>query len=74
MTLKRKTDGERLALVEKLASDNHGDIESIKKDLKTILRNQWVTAGALAAIMIMMNYPQLISVITPVAQAVAAVK
>lgn len=41
------------------------EVTEMKGDLKAILRNQWLTAGALAVIMMLMNYPQLIHAITP---------
>lgn len=71
--LQRKTDGERLAVVELRVEANEQDIGDVKSDIKeiridikTVLRGQWLTAGALATIMLLMNYPQLVRAIQPV--------
>lgn len=69
--LQRATDGERLAALEVKQGIHDSTLEEIRKELKGIQRNQWLTCGALAAVMFFLNYPQFVTVIAP---AVAAIK
>lgn len=43
----------------------HDRLDKIEPKLDALLRNLWLTAGALGTLIVMMNYPQLIKVISP---------
>lgn len=68
-TLKRKSDGERLAVVETRQDTNDGIVTEIKKDIKGILRNQWIQTGVIAFALFLIKYPEIARLFIDNAQA-----
>lgn len=67
--LRRKSDSERLAIVE-TRQDAHDDIISeIKKDIKGILRNQWIQTGVIAFAMFLIKFPSIAKLFVDTASA-----
>lgn len=71
--LRRKSDPERLAVTEVRLDSHESLLTEIKRDVRGVLRNQWIQSGILAFVMVLLKYPQIAQLFIDSGSAVAGV-